>query len=42
MGLSISPDIFQEHMSKLFADLPYMKVFLDDLLYSAMEHLKTI
>jgi hypothetical protein len=32
MGLSISPDIFQERMSKLFADLPYMKVFLDDLL----------
>jgi transposase InsO family protein len=32
MGLSISPDFFQEKMSRLFADFPYMKVYLDDLL----------
>ena len=32
MGLSISPDLFQERMSKLFGDLPFTKVFLDDLL----------
>ena len=32
MGLSVSPDTFQEKMAKLFADLSYMKVFLDDLL----------
>lgn len=32
MGLSISPDLFQEWMSKLFADLDYMRVWIDDLL----------
>jgi RNase H-like domain found in reverse transcriptase/Integrase zinc binding domain/Reverse transcriptase (RNA-dependent DNA polymerase) len=32
MGLSISPDFFQERMAKLFGDLPWIKVFLDDLL----------
>ena len=32
MGLNISPDLFQEKISRLFSDLPYMKVFLDDLL----------
>ena len=32
MGLSISPDLFQEKMAKLFTDLPHIKVFLDDLL----------
>ena len=32
MCLSISPDLFQERMSKLFGDLPFTKVFLDDLL----------
>ena len=32
MGLSISPDLFQERMLKLFGDLPFTKVFLDDLL----------
>ena len=32
MGLSISPDLFQERMLKLFGDLPFAKVFLDDLL----------
>lgn len=32
MGLTISPDIFQERISKLFSDLPFIKSFLDDLL----------
>ena len=32
MGLSVSPDIFQERMAKLFADVPYIKVYLDNLL----------
>lgn len=32
MGLSISPDIFQERMAKLFGDLPWVKVYIDDLL----------
>ena len=32
MGLNISPDWFQEKMSQLFADIPFMKVYLDDLL----------
>ena len=32
MGLNVSPDLFQERLSKLFADLQYMKVYLDDLL----------
>ena len=46
MGLSISPDFFQERMSKLFCDLPCMKVYLDDLLMfsngSYKDHLKKI
>ena len=32
MGLSISPDLFQAHMQRLLADLPYVKVYIDDLL----------
>ena len=32
MGLCVSPDIFQEHMFKLFADLPWVKVYIDDVL----------
>jgi len=32
MGLSISPDFFQEKLSTLFNDMPYIKVYLDDLL----------
>ena len=32
MGLCVSPDLFQEHMVKLFADMPFIKVFIDDLL----------
>ena len=32
MGLNVSPDLFQEKISKLFADCQFMKVFLDDLL----------
>ncbi len=32
MGLSNSPDLFQEKMSELMADLEYVRVYLDDLL----------
>lgn len=32
MGLCLSVDIFQEKMAQLFADTPYIKVYLDDLL----------
>jgi hypothetical protein len=32
MGLCVSPDIFQEHMFKLFADIPWIKVYIDDIL----------
>lgn len=32
MGLCNSPDIFQEKMSELMADLEYTKVYIDDLL----------
>jgi hypothetical protein len=32
MGLNISPDLFQEKISKLFADMPYVRTYLDDLL----------
>ena len=32
MGLSISPDWFQERITELFADLPFVKVYLDDIL----------
>jgi len=32
MGLNISPDLFQEHMSKLFADMQHVLVYIDDLL----------
>ena len=32
MGLCVSPDLFQEHMTKLFAGVPYVKVFIDDIL----------
>ncbi len=46
MGLSVSPDIFQEKMAKLFGDLPYVKVYLDDLLIfsngSYKDHLKKV
>ena len=46
MGLNISPDIFQEKMAKLFGDLPWIKVYLDDLLIfsngSYKDHLKKV
>jgi len=32
MGLSISPDLFQANMQGLLADLPFVKVYLDDVL----------
>jgi len=32
MGLSNSPDLFQEKMSELLADLDYVRVYIDDLL----------
>ena len=32
MGLSNSPDIFQEKMNKLFAAFDYVHVYIDDLL----------
>ena len=32
MGLCNSPDIFQEGMSELMADLEYVRVYIDDLL----------
>ena len=32
MGLCNSPDIFQEKMSELMADLEYIRVYIDDLL----------
>ena len=32
MGLNNSPDLFQEKMSELMADLEYVRVYLDDLL----------
>ncbi len=32
MGLSNSPDIFQEKMSDLFGDLEYIRAYIDDLI----------
>ena len=32
MGLSISPDIFQENMSELMSGLEFARAYLDDLL----------
>ena len=46
MGLSISPDFFQEKLSQLFSDLPYIKIYLDDLLIFSNgtyeDHLKKV
>ena len=46
MGLNISPDIFQEKMSRLFADLPFVKIYLDDVLIfsdgTLEDHLKKV
>ena len=35
MGLSNSPDIFQENMSKLFSDLEFVREYIDDLYITA-------
>ena len=35
MGLSNSPDIFQENMSNLFRDLEYVREYIDDLLVTS-------
>ena len=32
MGLSNSPDIFQEKMNELFSGLEYVRAYIDDLL----------
>jgi transposase InsO family protein len=32
MGLCVSPDIFQAHMARLFADMPNVRVYMDDIL----------
>jgi hypothetical protein len=37
MGLSVSPDIFQEKMSKLMAGLDFARAYLDDLLIISTE-----
>ena len=36
MGLCNSPDIFQEKMFKLMADLEYVRAYIDDLLVLSM------
>jgi hypothetical protein len=38
MGLSNSPDIFQEKMSTLFGDLEYVRTYIDDLLITTMSN----
>ena len=35
MGLSNSPDIFQENMSNLFRDLEFVREYIDDLLITS-------
>ena len=35
MGLSNSPDIFQENMSNLFSDLKFVREYIDDLLITS-------
>ncbi len=35
MGLCNSPDIFQEHMYKIFSDLEYVHVYIDGLLVTS-------
>jgi Reverse transcriptase (RNA-dependent DNA polymerase) len=37
MGLSVSPDIFQEKMSDLMAGLDFARAYLDDLLIIKIE-----
>jgi hypothetical protein len=46
MGLSVSPDIYQEKMSALFEDMSEVKVYIDDILLitkgSFMHHLQKL
>ena len=46
MGLSNSPDIFQEKMSELMTDLEFVRVYIDDLLCltagTLQEHLENL
>ena len=46
MGLSNSPDIFQENMSNLFRDLDFVREYIDDLLItssgSLQDHLEKV
>ena len=46
MGLCNSPNIFQEHMFKLFSDLEYVQAYIDDLLVTSCsifeEHLEKV
>jgi Reverse transcriptase (RNA-dependent DNA polymerase) len=46
MGLSVSPDIYQEKMSNLSVDMPEVVVYIDDILVitkgSFKEHLKKV
>jgi hypothetical protein len=37
MGLSVSPDIFQEEMSELMTGLDFARAYLDDLLIISTE-----
>ena len=40
MGLSNSPDIFQENMSNLFRDLDFVREYIDDLLITTTGNLE--
>ena len=46
MGLSNSPDIFQENMSNLFRDLEFVREYIDDLLITTnrllQDHLEKV
>jgi RNase H-like domain found in reverse transcriptase len=46
MGLSVSPDIYQQKMSNVFVDMPEVIVYIDDILIitkgSFQEHLKVL
>jgi hypothetical protein len=46
LGLCHSPDIFQERMYKIFSDLEYIHVYIDDLLVTSCstfeEHLQRL
>ena len=46
MGLSNSPDIFQEVMSNIFADMDFVREYIDDLLIttctSFQDHLEKL